>query len=58
MNEAVISTNVIDLSAYRAARAAKRFRALPTSYRLWDPSVGHLGHDTIAVPALHEGSRP
>jgi hypothetical protein len=53
MNEAAISTNVIDLSAYRAARAAKRFRVLPTSYRLWDPSVGHLGHDTIVVPALH-----
>lgn len=53
MSEAVTSTNVIDLSAYRAARAAKRFRALATSYRLWDPSAGPLGHDTIVVPVLH-----
>jgi hypothetical protein len=53
MSEAVISTNIIDLSAYRAACAPKRFRALATSYWLWDPSAGPLGHDTIVVPELH-----
>ena len=53
MSETVIATNVIDLAAYRAAREAKRRRAVPTEYQLWYPGAGGLGHDTIVVPAPH-----
>jgi hypothetical protein len=53
MNDAAIVANVIDLAAYRAARAAERRLAELTVYELWSPDVGPLGHDTIVVPASH-----
>jgi hypothetical protein len=53
MSETVTATNVVDLAAYRAAREAKRLRAVLTEYQVWYPGAGELGPDTIVVPASH-----
>jgi len=51
VTEIVTATNVVDLAAYRAAREAKRLRAVLTEYQMWYPGAGELGPDTIVVPA-------
>ena len=49
----VVLASVVYLATYRAAREAKRLRAVPTQYQLWYPGAGELGPDTIVLPTSY-----